>query len=237
MKSKTIIILAMFFGLLTGYLIYDYLIKLEQSVTNLEYTEVVVAEKYIPAKTLITADMVAAKKIPVDYKHPQAAGKKEEVVGNISLAPFVEGEALLRQKIASISEVKNGLAYAVPPGKRALTVSVDEVSGVAGFIKPGDRVDVVATVNIPDSSGTKETPYAIVVLQDLTVLAVGKESQEKVDSKVAGDYKTVTLAVTVDDSRPLVLASQKGNIRLMLRTPADNSQVPTYPFKATNFLH
>ena len=236
MKNKLIIILAIFFGLLTSYLIYDYLLKVEQNMTNVQYGEVVVSAGDITAKTMLTSEMLETRKIPVEYIHPDAARKKEEVVGTITLAPLAKGEQVLKKKIARQNETKNGLAYLVPVGKRALTLAVDEVSGIAGLIRPGDRVDVVATVNIPDPSGLKETPHSLVVLQDLPVLAVGKTMDDKGDGKSPLEVKTVTVAVTVEQSRPLVLASQKGTIRLMLRSPVDTGVVSTWPFKAANFL-
>jgi pilus assembly protein CpaB len=236
LKNKLIIILAIVFGLLTSYLIYDYLIKVEQNMTNVQYGEVVVTAGDITGKTLLTTEMLDIKKIPLEYIHPDAARKKEEVVGTITLAPLTKGEQVLKKKIARQNEVKNGLAYIVPVGKRALTLAVDEVSGIAGLIRPGDHVDVVATVNIPDPSGLKETPHSLVVLQDLPVLAVGKTMDDKGDGKPPVEAKTVTVAVTVEQSRPLVLASQKGAIRLMLRSPVDTGVVTTWPFKAANFL-
>ncbi|MFZ5754764.1 MAG: Flp pilus assembly protein CpaB [Bacillota bacterium] len=236
MKNKVIIILSIVFGLLTSYLIYDYLTKVEQSMTNMQYGEVVVAAGDVTGKTLLTAEMLEIKKMPVDYIHPQAARKKEEVTGSITLAPLTQGEQVLKKKIAKQSDMKNGLAYIVPVGKRALTLAVDEVSGIAGLIKPGDHVDVVATVNIPDPSGLKETPHSLVVLQDLQVLAVGRTLDDKGDGKSTVENKTVTVAVTVEQSRPLVLASQKGTIRLMLRSPVDTGVVNTTPYRAANFL-
>lgn len=235
MKSKYVLILAVVFGILSAYMIYDYLNKVEQSLTNVQYGEVVVASGDIGAKTLIAGDMIQVKKVPVEYIHPQAVTKKEEAIGKLTLSPLIQGEQVLKKKISGQNDAKNGLAYIIPPGKRAVTVPIDEVSGIAGLIRPGDRVDVAATVNIPDSSGTKEIPYSLVVLQDITVLAVGKTMDDK-DAKNQLESKTLTLAVTVEQSRPLILASQKGNIRLMLRYPADDSTVYTTPYKATNFI-
>lgn len=236
MKNKYILILAVIFGLLSAYMIYDYLYKVEQSLSNVKYGQVVVAAGDIAAKTRITDEMLQVKKVPLEYIHSQAVLKKEDALGKLTVFPVVQGEQVLKNKIAGQNDVKNGLAYIVPVGKRAVTVAVDEVSGISGLIKPGDRVDVAATINIPDISGTKESPYSLIVLQDLTVLAVGKILEDKSDGKAQPDSKTLTLAVTVEQSRPLILASQKGSIRLMLRSPADDSIYNTTPFKAANFL-
>lgn len=236
MKNKYIIILSLVFGLLTGYFIYDYLIKVEQKVSNIQYGQVVVAKTDVSAKSLITGEMLEIKNVPVEYIHPQALRQKEEALGSIAVAPIIQGEQVLKKKIAVPKDVKYGLAYAVPPGKRAMTVPVDEVSGIAGLVKPGDRVDVAAVVNIPEPGLQKESPYALVVLQDLLVLATGRTLEDKTDNKGGQSYTTVTLAVTVEQSQPLFLASQKGNIKLMLRSPVDDSKNPTRPFKAEHFL-
>lgn len=230
MKSKYIILLSIVFGLLTGYLIFDYLTGVERAMNNIEYGEVVVAARDLPAKILLTGEMLEIKKVPREYIHAQAITTKEEIVGSINITPFVIGEQVLKSKIAKKEDAKNGLSYIVPMGKRAVTVAVDEVSGVAGLIRPGDRIDVAAAVNIPE--GQRELPFALVVLQNIQVLAVGRNMEPK---ETQGNA-TVTLAVTVEESRPLILASQKGNIRLMLRSPADESTVYTRPYKAIDFL-
>lgn len=229
MKNKYIFVLCLIFGLLTSYLIFSYLTGVEQALSNVEYGEVVVAAVNIPAKTLVSYEMLDLKKVPVKYIHPQAIRSKDEVIGNVTLTSLVQGEGILRSKIAKSNEAKNGLAYLVPSGKRAVTVPVDEVSGIAGLIKPGDRLDVAATISIPE--GEREVPFSVIVLQDIKVLAVGKNMEEK-DTP---ETKTVTLAVTVEESRSLILASQKGNIRLMMRSHSDNSTVNTVPFKAEYF--
>lgn len=231
MKKKYIIVLCIFFGLLTSYFIFSYLTGVGQALSNNKFGEVVVAKVNIPVKTMVTAEMLELKRVPVDFIHPQDIQKKEEVIGNVTLVPVVEGEDILRSKIAQKNESKNGLAYIVPVGKRAVSVPVDEVSGIAGLIKPGDHVDVAATVNIGD--GQREIPYSLIVLQNIQVLAVGKNMEDK--EKDGPEAKTVTLAVTVEQSRPLIMASQKGNIRLMMRPPSDNSTVNTVPFRAEYF--
>lgn len=230
MKNKFILVLCIIFGLLTSYLIYDYLTKAERSMSNIQYGQVIVTAVNVPAKTMLTNEMLTVKKVPLEYIHPQTIQKKEEAVGTITVTPLVQGEYVLHGRIAQRNDAKNGLAYIVPAGKRAVTVAVDQVSGVAGLLKPGDHVDVAATVNIPD--GQREIPFSLVVLQDIQILAVDRNLEDK---EIPPENKTVTLAVTVEQSRPLILASQKGNIRLLLRSPADSSTVYTVPFRAEDF--
>jgi pilus assembly protein CpaB len=133
----------------------------------------------------------------------------------------------------------NGLAFIVPSGKRAISIPVDDVSGVAGLLKPGDRVDVVAVVPEPDATGQKETPTSFVIMQNISILAVnGKLEEEKTTKKEEKLAQgTVTLAVTPEESRRLLLANQKGVIRLMLRSPVDKKIEQSTPFKPQDFLN
>lgn len=233
MKVKYIVLISILCGLLTVALIFNYLNNAQQAITNIQYGEVVVAAVDVEARKPLTRDMLQVKKIPAEYIHPQAVRKIDDAVAAITLAPLVPGQQIMSKQLAQASDVKNGLAFMIPTGRRAVTVPVDEVSGVAGLIKPGDRVDVAATVSIPDAAGQKEIPYSMLVLQDIQVLAVGRTLDEKSGSAEA---KSITLAVSVDQSRPLILASQKGVIRLMLRSPVDNGTASTSPFKAADFL-
>lgn len=233
MKIKYVVMISILCGLLTVALIFNYLNNAQQAMNTVQYGEVVVAAVDVDAKKPLTRDMLQVKKVPVEYIHPQAVRKVDEAVAAITLSPLVQGQQIIGKQLAKANDSKNGLAYIVPTGRRAVTVPVDEVSGVAGLVKPGDRVDVAATVGIPDAASQKEIPYSLLVLQDIQVLAVGRT----LDDKGAGaESKSITLAVTVEQSRPLILASQKGTIRLMLRSPVDNGTASTSPFKAADFL-
>jgi pilus assembly protein CpaB len=237
LKNRWIYVLAVIFGLLTCYFIYDFLVSVEKKMTEGETQEVVIVVQDVASKTLLTKEMLAVKKVVADYIHPQALRKTEEAIGSITLTALVKGEQLLKSKIVKKDDTTKGLAYLIPHGKRAVSIAVDDVSGVAGLLKPGDKVDVTAVIGIPDSAG-KEVPHSLVVLQEITVLAVGKNLEEKTgkgDNSKEED-KTVTLAVTVEEARPLLLASQKGALRLLLRSPVDSSTVKTNPFKAEDYL-
>jgi DNA-binding NarL/FixJ family response regulator len=116
-------------------------------------------------------------------------------------------------------ERKYGLAYAISNGMRAMAVNVDEASGVAGLIKVGDRVDIIAKLNGEEGS---MPPRTVVVLQGVNVLAIGSSLENaKPDSKEKPLVKTVTLAVTLEDSLRLKTAVEGGKISLILRAPSD----------------
>ncbi|HHY06818.1 MAG TPA: Flp pilus assembly protein CpaB, partial [Clostridia bacterium] len=153
------------------------------------------------------------------------------------LTSLVKDEPLLTSKLATPGEVKNGLAYLVPVGKRAISIAVNEVSGLAGLLQPGDRVDVAAIMSFPDGRGGEEVS-ALIVVQNIPILAVGKQMDEK-GKKIgseSGEQKTITLAVTIKEAQALLLAGQKGSLRLLLRSPVDDSMEGTVPFTARDFL-
>lgn len=232
MKNRSIILLAIIFGLVASYLIYSYLTGIEKKLNTAELSKVVVVAADIEPKTVLTSDMLQIKELPGEYIHPLAFRKTEDAVGRVAAEPLVKGEQLLSVKTAKWGEAKEGLAYIIPNGQRAMTVAVDEISGLAGMIRPGDRVDVAAVLSILDTQTMKETPYSFIVLQNIQVLAVGKN----IDAGAQTEAKNVTLAVTVEQARPLLLASQKGAVRLMLRSPLDNGTVSAQPLKPSDIL-
>jgi len=234
MRNKLVIVLALVFGLLTSYLVLTYLQEVKAALDDNEYVEIVVANQDIPVNTVVSASMVSMKKIPFQYVHSQEITDNSEVIGKILLVPVNSGESIMKNQVIDQGDKKEGLAYLVPKGKRALTVPVDEVSGVAGLIKPGDKVDVIGTVAIGEN---QPKTYTLMVLQDIEVLAVGKLMDKSANEKnTAVETKTVTLAVSLAEAKPLMMASQRGVIRLMLRSPVDDSTGYTPPFAMEDFL-
>ncbi len=106
---------------------------------------------------------------------PGHFSKTKKLVGRVMAGPVVKGEVLLPSKLAK-EGLSGGLSAVVPPGARAVTVRVNEVIGVAGFLQSGDRVDVYVTVNT--GQYTKD-PVSRMILQDVKVLAVGEQVQEQ----------------------------------------------------------
>ena len=117
-----------------------------------------------------------------------------------------------------------GLASTIPPGERAVTVSVDERSGLAGMLKPNDRVDVLLIgATAPVKENAPEKPFARVLLPNVTVLAAGARTGLDAPADADAAYATVTLACTPEESAALALAQTKGELVLILRNPEDNA--------------
>jgi pilus assembly protein CpaB len=149
-----------------------------------------------------------------------------QVEGRVIKAPVVKGELIIAGKLAQ-EGIAGGLSAVVPPGFRAVTVRVDEVVGVAGFVQPGDRVDVLATV--AKGSAFTQDPASKVVLQDINVLTVGERFQEEQEGGKVKRRKVsvVTLQVTPEDGERLGLVSSEARILLALRNQSDHQDPPT----------
>jgi pilus assembly protein CpaB len=228
MRNKLIFILALLFGLLAAFLVYNYLNHLSNPANGKGYSDVVVAVQDIPANSTITTAMVELKKYPNDLKTTKELVLLNDAVGKVSLIGINKGEVILNNQIIAPGDNKEGLAYTIPEGFRAMSVPIDEVTGVAGMIKKGDKVDVVSFVT---TNANPPQPFTVVVLQNIQVLAYGTTlTTDKAVADKGTQAKSATLAVSLDDSLKLKMALQKGNISLLLRSPADQSTASPAPF-------
>ena len=189
-----------------------------------------VQARTVPANPGVQA-IVAANDLPVGAKVEEhdigvitvsdlpagAPRKKAEVLGHGVIIPIAKGEFILSSKLAG--ENVTGLPSLIPTGLRAVSVRVNEVVSVAGFVTPGTRVDVLLT-GTPASGGESQTTT---VLQDVRVLASG-HTLEKSATGEAQNTPVITLLVTPEDAERLTLASSEGHIQLALRNPLDTRQ-------------
>jgi pilus assembly protein CpaB len=143
--------------------------------------------------------------------------------GRVSVKAIAAGEPITEQKLVppAGSAGAGFMTYIVPPGHRAVTVAVNEVAGVAGFLTPNNKIDVVLTTPIPGSANEN---ISKIVLQNVPILATGQIAQEQKDGKPVV-VPTVTLDLTPDDAEKLVLAASKGSLQLLLRNFSDASPV------------
>jgi pilus assembly protein CpaB len=134
----------------------------------------------------------------------------------MALASIARNEPVLRSKITAPGQ-RAALSSMLDPGKRAVTVRVDDVRGVAGFIQPGDRVDVVL-IRTEAESRSKEG-YSDVILQSAKVLAIDQITGERTEQPTIA--KAVTLEVSAEDAQKILLATNIGRLSLILREPAE----------------
>jgi pilus assembly protein CpaB len=191
---------------------------------------VVVAEANINAGTALSPRLVKEVEWPQRLCPANPAQSISQVDGRVLSVSVAKGEPLLLSKLAPEGTAA-GLGGMLKADMRAFTLKVDDVSGVAGFIHPGDHVDVLMALAMPDS---KEGQFSKIVLQDLTVLSAGQTWQET-KSGEPKSVSTVTLEVTPKQSEVLNLASTQGRIHLVLRNRA-NLATATTPGVTTAYL-
>ena len=209
-----------------------YIAQLRASlVQGQELVEVVVAKKSIDAGLtvveLFASGALASEKIPRQYVADGAITSIKDHSERVLSSDLGKGEQLTRAKLKRVDE--SGLAYRVPEGKIAVAIAVDEVTGVGGQLRPGDRIDVIATL----SPGPGDIDTTRVMLQNVEIL-VTSDSQvgEQGDGFVKGHQsgvgkKTVTVAVTPAHAEKLVFAAEKGHVWFGLRHVANDAYEQT----------
>jgi len=192
------------------------------SSTGPVMSPVVVAERDLPLGKEIQAADVRVTQLPTDDLPVGVFHNTSEVVGRGVIVDMTKNEPVLSTKVAD-PNAGAGLPPRIPHGMRAVSVKVNEVVAVAGFIRANSRVDVLLTGNI--SKENDPTKFeTTTVLQNVTVVTVGQEMQDKADGKPNPEATVVTLLVTPEDAQKLTLASTQGRIQLSLRNPLDLEQ-------------
>ena len=181
---------------------------------------VVVAVVDLPRGASITPEAVKIKEFPRDLVPAGALSKLEDAVNRVIFVPLTKDEPVLESKLAPKGSGR-GLSALIPPGMRAYTVKVPDVAqGVAGFILPGNRVDVL--LSLGEISGTNETGggSTITLLQNVEILAVDQKMDAPSDNKVdTKDLRSVTLLVTPQQANQLDLGQIKGMLDLWPPVP------------------
>jgi pilus assembly protein CpaB len=192
---------------------------------------VLAAKRDIPSATRLSPDLMKA--IPWDQTNlPQGVfTQMAQLQGRVTAYPVVEGELVLEKTLAPKGTAP-GLSALLPPNKRAMTVKVDEASGVAGFVSPENRVDVMVTMGKGEYN---QDPLSRVLLQNLRVLGTGQRIESQPGDKPQV-VPTVTLEVSPPEGERLALAAQEGRISLVLRGQQDGKLVSTHGVNAASLF-
>lgn len=180
---------------------------------------VVTIAKPIPAFSKLTADDVVIKQMPADMVPEGALREQSMAAGRFTKQPMFPGEPVMEAKLFA-SGMEYPSVLPLPKGKRAVTVAVNEVVGVAGFISVGSIVDVIATMDVEQKSISR------IILQGIQVLAAAQNPQPEDDAQ-AKVVSSVTLAVTPEQAEQLTMATEKGAIRLAMRSPLEDGSSDT----------
>jgi pilus assembly protein CpaB len=189
------------------------------------------AKRDIAPATRLSADQVQSTQWHQEHLPKGAFSNLTELEGRVTAYPMVEGELILEKKLAPKGTVP-GLTALLPVNRRAMTVKVDEASGVAGFVSPDNRVDVVVTIGKGEHNNE---PLSRVLLQNLRVLGTGQRIENRPGDKPQV-VPTVTLEVAPEEGERLALAAQEGRISLVLRGQQDDRVLPTLGVNAANLF-
>lgn len=188
------------------------------------HTFVAVAAHNLPTGSRISEKDVKLVAWPARNPVPGAFSELKPILDRGLVAAVGENEPVTETKLAPVGSGA-GLPPAIPPGMRAMSVKVDEVIGVAGFVVPGTRVDLVVTLR---GSGQAEESMSRTVVSNVLVLTAGtKFDQEQAKDGKALPSSVVTLAVSPNDAERVALASSEGKISLALRNPLDITATET----------
>jgi pilus assembly protein CpaB len=196
--------------------------------------ETVVAARPIPVGTIVTKDHVKLVPWPARNPVPGSFTKIEDVLNRGAIVEVAENEPLTESRLAALG-VGGGLPPTIPEGMRAISVRTNEVVGVAGFVIPGTRVDVVVVLGKNEATGE---PISRAVVSNVQVLTAGTrfdQEQARAEGKPI-PTTVVTLLVTPEDAERISLAANQGQIMLTLRNPLDVAPTATNGVRMANLL-
>lgn len=226
MRNKRFFIVlvgALLFGLLAAFSVSRYLSSAQAYTKNL--TRVAVAKVAIPVGTRIIPEQVMVVQFPKDSVPDGAFEGAEKLAGRVAVMNIAPREPITESRLAPEGTAA-GLSAVIPEGYRAMTVKVDDVVGISGFIMPGTLVDVVVVIDPQEHSGMQD-PISKIVLQSIKVLANGQNIDQPENQRDANSVKAVTLLVTPEQAEKLALAASEGKLQLVMRNSIDQGDEQT----------
>jgi pilus assembly protein CpaB len=216
-RMLTVFMVALLAGGALAFGTYSYLQNVPVKTVTVPTKRVVVANADLSLGSELRPDDLKTIEWPASTVPEGAFEDSKALLGRGLIASVVRHEPILPGKLAS-KEAGSGLPPIIPAGKRAMSVRVNEVIGVAGYVLPGTRVDVVATQN---PSNRAEDMTSKVVLSNVEVLTAGTRLEHDSKDGKPMQVTVVTLLVSPDQAERLTLASTEGKIQLALRNPLD----------------
>ena len=203
--------------------------------------EVIVAAKDIPEGTTIEKALLTTAEVPEKFVQPYSVRTPQELLGKVTAAPIAVHEQVLTNKLRKPDAAHTGatLSTVTPKGTRAVTIAVDIITGVGGFVRPGDKVDILWTVKEGDQIAT------FTLFQEVPVLAVGADmtgrpapptGREAQAAPSAAQQYTVTLALAPQEASALLFAREQGKVQLSLRPKMEVGQMPIPPANISTLL-
>ena len=226
MRNKRFFIVlagALVFGLLAAVSVTRYLSSAQAYTKNLN--RVAVAKVAIPLGTKIIPAQIMVVQIPPESTPDGSFESVEKLTGRVAVVNIAAREPITEARLAP-EGTAGGLSAVIPEGYRAMTVKVDDVVGISGFIMPGTLVDVVVVIDPAEKAGMQD-PISKIVLQNIKVLANGQNIDKPESERQANSVKAVTLLVTPEQAEKLALAVSEGKLQLVMRNSIDQGDEQT----------
>ena len=225
------LLVALVFGLVAARYVYVQLRTAKMAAVKppAPTGRIVVAAKRIELGQRLTSSDLREITWPDATRPAGSFTRISDCLDRALITPVVENELILEEKLAP-KEAGGGLAVAIPEGTRGISVRVDDVVAVAGFVVPGTMVDVLGTGQTTNGDSITRT-----ILQDLRVLAVGQKTEPDREGKPQ-TYTVVTLLVTPEEAEKVTMASTEGKIHLALRNTIDTKEVNPPPVSRTSLF-
>ena len=216
-RAYVMISLSLVMGMVAAWMASNWIQgTVESQNAEMEMASVVAADLAIPFGTKVEARHLKVLEMPAEYVPDGSFSNVEEVVDSVAVQPIVAGEILMKARFAHADDGST-LAPLITEKMRAVTVRVDDVIGVAGFLLPGNKVDVLSSRLQQNQRAVSET-----ILRNIKVLAVDQTAAAEKNEPVI--VRAVTLEVSPDDAETLVKAREEGSIQLTLRNPLDDEE-------------
>jgi pilus assembly protein CpaB len=231
-RTVTVLAIALVAATAASYGVHRAVERIPVRQVEVPTAYAVVAATHLPVGTLVTKEHVKVVPWPARNPVPGAFSSVEEVVNRGLIQPVGEYEPITESKLAPLG-AGAGLSPTIPAGMRAISVKVNEVIGVAGFVIPGSRVDVLVTV---DEHGSGKSSVSRAVVSNVEVLTAGSrfdQEKAKADGKPIPST-VVTLLATPQDAERITLASTEGKVMLTLRNPLDTVPTETQGVRMAN---
>ncbi len=248
--SRRALMMALAFGLVSAVLIFVFLSKAQSPDSAGETVPVLVAAQDIGLGQEITDENVALKKLPLSARHPNAFTDQTRagVLHQVATEPITAGQQILSSQVTH-SQAEVGFSTLIPSGNRAVAVTVSNLADTDSLLKPGDYVDVVGSFEanaappnstvlaLPKGDSGSHVYVAATVVQDVRVLAVGPTPEQpqmasgakNAKSGADSQAKSVTLALTPQQTQKVFLAEQLGTLRLAERRFGDTTVAQLTP--------
>jgi pilus assembly protein CpaB len=226
-RFGSVLVFAVVVAALASGLVYHFvLVNVEAASRQPQATEsILIAARTLEVGTLIQESDLRSIQSPTAAPE-QAIKNLKDAVGRGVIATIYQGESILSGRLAP-KGAGAGLAAMIPIGKRAVALKVDEVVGLAGFVVPGMRVDVIVSGGNSSLDSGRNGVLTRTVLQNIEVLSAGQKIEKTADGKPQ-DAQVVNLLVTPDQAEVLSLASNETKVQLVLRNPLDTNEEKTH---------